>query len=148
MRVEQSNIYSCLAATAAMVAGTTEQKVFDFIGHDGSTGFPERRPILLGEIAWFLHQRGFRLGICAEPETAARLFTGTDPREFGLGVWVMSKHPAILIVKGFVFNHAVFWTGRQVLDPKRGRSGGYDLDDFKILEWWPVARIANLPTHF
>ena len=149
IRIEQSNPFSCLAATAAMIVGSSERDVFDVIGHDGTSlavvkPFPEvtvwrdtehRRPILIGEIAWYLHTRGFRLGLCAYPITETGQVTG-------LAFAASTQYPALLIVDGANLKHAVFWTGREVLDPKPGRVGPYDLDDYKIFEWWPVARVA------
>ena len=127
-RVVQQNDWSCLACCAVMVTGEPLAALVADVGHDGGDIIPHsrhsdgRRGFTLCEIIRYLAGRGYTLGACLE-----QMVSITDP--------------AILMVKGRRFNHAIFWDGEEVHDPSPAADDNRQLMDYTILQWWPVARV-------
>lgn len=140
---ERMSGWSCLPRVAALITGEDFEDVLAFIGHDGSERVPGSphadgvRGFRILEIAQYLAARGFQLGIVA----------ADIPQYYCRRPWfqvtVFTDCPAILIVKGRsgTTNHAVLWTGREVIDTYQGRERKA-LADYEVLQWWPVARVG------
>ncbi len=127
MIVKQRNPYDCLAACLAMILCTTIEDVYLQIGHDGTrTGRDGQRiKITMRDAMRVLLVHGFALGTYIEFGEVITQFQH----------W---QSPALVIVNGVNEFHAVLFDGRNVLDPSPRRVGTYDLDDYQILQWWPV----------
>lgn len=142
-RVHQPNDWSCFAAVAAMITGDDLEDFVAHVGHDGSAivengPFEDgRQGFALCEVIGYLASRGFVMGVSAPVKT-------NIPRVGWAGipirVFVPAWEPAILIVTGARYNHAVFWTGREVIDPNPERLNDVEPRNYDVLEWWPVKR--------
>lgn len=120
----QPTQYSCMACVVAMITGEPLKLVFATLGHDGS-------------------ERHFRFLDCAAHLNRCGFHLGAMGKEYGL-TRIPYGQPALLIVgrmsgKG---NHAVYWTGKRVLDPEPAHAGK-QLDDYTVREWWPVTRYED-----
>jgi len=111
-----------------MVTGEPLRRVVADVGHDGgqvveNSRYPDgRRGFTLCEIVRYLAGRGFILGVPLDQTVSI-----TDP--------------AILIVQGRKYKHAVLWTGLDVLDPNPTAPDNRQPMDYQILQWWPGVRV-------
>lgn len=124
MIIHQPTQFSCMACVAAMITGDPLEVVFSLLGHDGS-----ERHFRFLEIAAYLNGTGYHLG---------------DYREW-LSLKCVSRHqPALLIVDGVrgLGKHAVYWTGKEVLDPEPANAG-MKIHHYRVREWWPVTRYED-----
>lgn len=139
--LKQPNEWSCFATVAAMITGETVEEFVQFVGHDGgeySPGSPYqdgRRGFRWPEVVMYLASHGFHLGVGALGKTAT-------PSAEGFAVTVQVESPAVLIVPGVCYRHAVLWTGSGVLDPHPRKPEIGNLNDYTVLEWWPVQKVA------
>lgn len=144
-RIEQPNSWSCLAAVACMVTGEKIRALHNHVGHDGSDlehGSPfhdRRRGFRLLEISSYLASRGYLLGGVALRENCPEGILQCDQVRFEYPV----RTPAVLIVEGYRYNHAVLWTGHEVIDPAPFISEKRAISDYTLLQWWPLARVEG-----
>lgn len=131
MRINQPTMYGCAAAVMAMITGAQVEDVFREIGHRC-----ERKGMRFDEVVVFLAKRGYHLGAYAEPALpgSSRMIKMEWSRSI----------PAYLVVanRNGTGSHAVYWNGRQVLDPEPDNAG-MGLDEYYVREWWPVITIQN-----
>lgn len=119
--IHQPTRYSCMACVVAMITGEPVELVFASLGHDGSA-----RHFRFLECAAHLNRCGFHLGGSGKNHGLFRIPYG---------------QPALLIVasQSGQGTHAVYWTGKRVLDPEPANSGK-ELCEYRVREWWPVTR--------
>lgn len=130
--VKQRNRFDCMAAALAMILDTDIEYAYEQIGHDGTDGKGGYRPTRMRDFIKIAAQHGVFLGSHFVPL----------PLDAGYQTDIGLSGPALLIVQGANDPHAVCFDGRVVLDPSPGRIGTYDLDDYKILQWWPIRQIS------
>jgi hypothetical protein len=135
--------WSCLPRVAALITGEDFEEVLAFLGHDGSAIVADSpfadgvRGFRFREIVAYLAARGYHLGAAAQPaDLPAEVSAGQEIR-----LAIRTDAPALLIVQGREYNHAVLWTGKQVLDTYRGLEIK-TLSDYTVLQWWPVLQIV------
>ncbi len=140
-RIEQPTPWSCMPAVAAMITGEEVSDVFIQVGHEGKpVGKDGRLGFTICEIAGYLASRSYLIGKSFIPRTTTAKWN--NPSKFALSIIFPSTDPAMLIVKSSNGTHAVFWTGSVVLDPHPERPTSRDLDDYEILQWWPIVSVA------
>lgn len=127
--VLQGDDFSCLGCVAAMITGETIADVAAFVGHDAS-----RRPFRMTDIAQYLACCGYLLGAYAERVRPGRMINFCWSWRIGAVVIVASASGA--------GTHAIYWTGREVLDPEP-RNAGRKLQDYVVKEWWPVIKVED-----
>jgi len=131
-RVEQPNTWSCLAACACMITGEPIQALYSDIGHDGSelvTDSPYadgRRGFRLCEITRYLAGKGFNLGLPTLPHLQ-------DVHQF----------PALVIVEGASYNHAVIVVDGMAIDPAPHMAGAYPISSYAVVQWWPIVQVET-----
>lgn len=125
--VKQPTPYSCAAACVAMITGMQLEIIFSDLGHDGSEKY-----FRFTEYAAVLNRYGFHLGMYSASSEAGRKRL--------VVMSATSRTPALVIVAGGENNHAVFWTGRKVMDPL-GRD--WPLENYLVLEWWPIIQFKG-----
>lgn len=131
--ITSDNSWSCMAAAAAMVSGTSVAYITHMLGHDGSDhpwpapyehlhrGFHIHEII---DLFWLQFQQSLtpfvRKPTCQPhpdaPEIPARLPYSRDPEEWFQHVLLWNWGIITGIGKGL--GHAVAWDGREVFDPR------------------------------
>lgn len=131
-RLIQPNDWSCLAACACMITDEPLEALYADLGHDGSEIIEDsqfadgRRGFAFCEITRYLAGRGFNLGA-----------------PMGHEVDSFRSRPALLIVNGANYNHAVVWSGWGVFDPAPHQGNMMKLAYYDIKQWWPIVQISK-----
>lgn len=124
--VVQPTKYSCTAACVAMITGVPIEMIFADLGHDGS-----ERPFLFVEYAAVLNRYGYHLGMPAVEHAE------------GVSRFCRKDGAAIILARTSDGKsaHAVFWTGKRVLDPA---GASKQLEEYRIIEWWPINKFQGV----
>lgn len=116
----------CVAATAAMVAGTNIGAFHRKLGI--SNGYYD------DQFFGYLRHYSFFPGLKIDKK-----FTIGRLRESGI-----MKYPALITVKSEEEKgelHAVYWSGKKAYDPSPKVKNGRSLESYKILYWCPIYKI-------
>jgi len=141
-RVQQPTHWSCLPAVASMITGEPIWDIFKKIGHDGKpVGIEGEKGFEFCEIVSYLASKNLLLG---RPFHLLNIPGDDDDTIYCQS---SKRTPALLIVQPFMYpsrtkTHAVYWTGSVILDPHPDRTTTRDLDDYLILQWWPIMRVV------
>lgn len=144
--LKQSDTFSCMICVASMATGTKRQEVIDFIGMDGSehdsdSKHPDKcRGISAWDIYSYLINNNVYPGFL--DATFLNPVKNMDELESIQLEVPIKDYPAIVSVKSRRLPegniHAVYWTGKEILDPDPGFSG--TLADYDIVGWLPLVR--------
>ena len=126
----QIDDHTCLHTCLAMMTGTTVQEVVEWVG-------PPDRALCSEDALLYLAQHGVYLAMYFQCSDGTRVSHGYSIEMKA----PLSGHPMLLTVKSERFPgklHCVFWTGHDVLDPSPLRKGPQKIEDYEVLEFWPV----------
>ena len=134
--MKQTESNDCMAATAAMITGTTlnEAKQAMKQTEDGYFSFPE--------VMLYCAKHGLTVGDYALDLPPVSVELGKV--EFSYSI----KIPALVVVETFagpVCNlHALYWDGNMVHDPSPAQPDGLPLHSYRIRFWWPIVQNEGL----
>lgn len=137
-RLLQPDNKNCVATCCAMVTGESVEYVLDWFG--SGLGYTAEDMIL------FFAHHGVYLAFYAIPEDGKHFKLSSEEGEEVSLIRPIKDHPALLTVLSKRFPgklHQVFWTGKIVLDPSPGSPSERKIEDYKIVEYWPVIWTAE-----
>lgn len=134
--VKQQTSTDCTVAVAAMATGLSLKEAkagMKITVLDGYAFYKMR------EVACFLASHGILMGM------HVGVGEGHLPRTIEFS-WRMADFPAILVVVSERFkeqDHCVLWDGKQIRDPNPVAPDKRDLEEFKVLEIYPLPLIEE-----